>query len=243
MTRWHSSRMPHPVMRLSAYLFLALSLTAIACADLPESDDPEALGLGGEDDKADSATLSTYYTIERDTRRCVAPLCGGWWVARVNQASTKCIGGKYEPACYVFDVDASALGLSDEELANFQGSLGSRVLLRGKLVKTTFEGFGSIGTFRASEGWMAPTDATPSGTFYQVTDSGIRCITTPCFSLTERKLNSTKKAVNITDLIADELVLDAAYTGLGQGAVIVAGFNEGTTLEITQAFQRVVAKQ
>lgn len=45
-----------------------------------------------------------------------------------------------------------------------------------------------VGVLVASEGWYPGSDVEPTGTFYKVTDLGIRCVKAPCFSLKARAL-------------------------------------------------------
>ena len=78
-----------------------------------------ALSNGAGEARADSlSATSTYHQIHRDLRRCVFPLCGGYFVRRVNHRLTRCANGVYRAACYVAEADWSPLGLSDDELSD-----------------------------------------------------------------------------------------------------------------------------
>src|SRR5260370_23237107 len=44
---------------------------------------------------------STFYSLRRDLRRCVSPLCGGYFVKRVNMSSTRCANGRFMSECYL----------------------------------------------------------------------------------------------------------------------------------------------
>src|SRR5262249_12358383 len=49
------------------------------------------------------STLSaagTFYSVKQDFRRCVAPACGGLFVAALNQDETLCADGQLSDECY-----------------------------------------------------------------------------------------------------------------------------------------------
>ena len=66
----------------------------------------------GKDDGL--ASTSTYYALRRDFRRCIAPICGGYWVKRVNYTSTRCLDGRYAAECYVADLDLSLIAIASK---------------------------------------------------------------------------------------------------------------------------------
>jgi hypothetical protein len=76
--------------------------------------------------------------------------------------------------------------------------------------------------------WVAASDkGVNEGVAVLVKDSGIRCITAPCPSLMEMKLNSNLSAT-ITDLDleasgATAEVIDRGFNGIYDGGVIVVG--------------------
>src|SRR5262249_35428299 len=141
-----------------------------------------------------------------DTRACPAPSCGGYWVTRANKSTTKCADGSYASSCYAADLDLSRLALSSAEETKLLNSIGNDgdetgVVIRASLTKTTIASHPDLGLLKATEAWRAPSAGTVSvgSTFYKVTDSGIRCITTPCASEKAAKLNISSSK-NITDL-------------------------------------------
>ena len=117
-----------------------------------------------------------------------------------------------------------------------------------------YDGRGILGHLAASEVWLGVTDTTAEGTFTQVTDSGIRCITTPCCNtLHEAKLNSFLSA-DLSEIYLDgtgateEQKNDAYATLYAETGLIVSGyrywFYDGDWQAgryITQFFQPVVA--
>lgn len=188
----------------------------------------------GEEQVSDqSAELShdqyTFYSVRQDYRRCVSPLCGGLWVSRVNRANTKCADGTWASECYVAEADLSALALPEPQNSDLQSVVrGGRVILRGDIVKRKFSGFGKLGVFEASEVWEPATSAEPNGKFFRVTNTGVRCITSPCPSFHEAKLNSSvERNLASIDLgqigASDEAINDAYEATTTQDGILVAG--------------------
>jgi uncharacterized protein DUF6748 len=127
------------------------------------------------------SVTSTFYTVRADLRRCISPMCGGYFVKRVNLPTTRCANGRYMAQCYVAAIDWN--GQHEVE--------AGKALLRGNVIAKTYERFGNLGAFRVAESWQAISDSQPQGTFYRVRDRGLRCITHPCPTHHEAKLNST----------------------------------------------------
>src|SRR5687767_8167105 len=55
---------------------------------------PEPLAGSGE-----------YFLVRQDVRRCISPLCGGYFVKRVNQSRTRCANGRWMRECYVGEIE------------------------------------------------------------------------------------------------------------------------------------------
>src|SRR6266850_739089 len=127
------------------------------------------------------SSTSTFYTVRADLRRCIAPMCGGYFVKRVNLPLTRCPNGRSLPECYVAEIDWNGQPQVDAGLA----------LLRGSMMAKTYGRFGNLGVLRVTESWQAVSNSRPTGTFYRVRDRGVRCITFPCPTHHEAKLNST----------------------------------------------------
>jgi len=222
---------------------LSLAVLTPACApDASETDQLESGTEGDVDGKSDSTGRYGYYQARQDFRKCVSPICGGWYIHRVNATSTKCADGKYAAECYVASIDLSSANVSVDL---------STAVVRGSIKQTTFGSFGKLGTLVASEAWESATSQSASGIFYRVTDSGIRCIKAPCPSLNEAKLNSSAavraisgldfSAVDATD---DQITAAWGATSDGDG-LLVAGTNHGarpSTLDASQFWIRVTAK-
>jgi hypothetical protein len=204
---------------LTFSLFLA---SAAGCGGALNTDDPELLGADGKEDGIGST--STYYSVSPDMRRCASPMCGGYFVSRVNQTLTTCADGQRSATCYVAALDFAALGLTDAESKQLYNLASAKqALFRGHLVQKRYATAGTFGVLKVTEGWQAASDDAPTGSFYALTDSGIRCFTTPCSSLHEGKLNSTVGG-NIADLVGS--FGDKAASAYAQyGRILAAGTN------------------
>ncbi|MCC6749273.1 MAG: hypothetical protein IT371_16540 [Deltaproteobacteria bacterium] len=219
-----------------------------------DQDQLEADALTGADGKDDSLySTSTYFSVRRDFRKCMSPLCGGYFVKRLNRTTTRCHDGVYAAECYAAELELSALGLSASDAASFEAEVASgRGLLRGRVVAHTYgSGGGSwvLGQFKASEGWRAASANAPTGIFRRMTDNGIRCIKAPCFNLHGPRLNSTLTMdFSALDLRAagatPEQLQKANEALLTRDGVIVAGLarttrDGGRTMVGSQFYLRV----
>ena len=152
-------------------------------------------------------------------------MCGGFFVSRVNFTKTKCSDGVLRDRRYVSELDFTAIALPPTRLAR-ELEVGAPVGAAAAVLKATFEpkqyGSGvSSAILRVSEVWSAGSSNAPTGTFYKVTDRGIRCITAPCPSLRQAKLNAAS-STNITGLELSASGLTATeqakvFTALDEG--------------------------
>lgn len=118
----------------------------------------------------------TYFTIKPDFRRCVAPICGGWFVNAVNRKMFKCLDGTVKKECYVGTEKINIPGLSNAVLAELRQAMGeSKILIQGHLSNAI-----AYGVLEINNAWLSASDQSPDGKFVNVTDNGIRCITEPC---------------------------------------------------------------
>jgi hypothetical protein len=149
----------------------------------------------------------------------MSPLCGGYFVKRVNQSRTRCANGRRMSECYVAEIDWQGQPEVDP----------GKALLRGDVTARRFPRFGNLGEFRVSESWQSPTGGSATDTFYRVRDRGVRCITHPCLTHSATKLgsNSTRNIAGV-DLAAGgatgEAISEAAAAMTRAEGVIVAGY-------------------
>lgn len=172
---------------------IALGACTPAVEDELAAEDPTELS----DAKADESGNYTYYTVARDLRRCAAPMCGGFWVARVNRTTTKCSDGSYQAQCYVADVDWAKLGLGEPALDRVQSN--GALLVRATIGKKTWGTIGSFGQLRPTEAWLGQGPGPADGVYVKIENTGVRCSAAPCPSWREIKLNGSGTA-NLAEL-------------------------------------------
>ena len=187
-----------------------LSLAACSGGDTHAASDPASASGNGADpalatltrdllpSDEQSTETSSYLRLRRDLRRCAAPLCGGFFVERVNRLTTVCADGTRNAECYVAELDFAALGLGAESVARVEAEPES-VLLRGDIVSQSSE-LGEVGRLVVSEAWQGHPGTTPSGAFLRARNDGIVCITSPCLSFSVELLNSRLPPVSVADI-------------------------------------------
>jgi hypothetical protein len=228
--------------RVLASLFAFAVLTG-GCAVSSEHDDEGSVDA----DEAAASTTPSFYAVRQDYRRCMYPMCGGVWYRKLNNAETRCLDGGKAAECYAANFDTSAIkGVVDP----------STPILYLATVKAERINVGRWARLVATEAWKSLTAFEPKESigadprFYSVKDNGIRCITTPCFSLDAKRVNlSAKLTLSGLDLTgiagATTEQLDAATVGLEHG-IVVFGSVKGTltvgrSITATQAYVKVVA--
>ena len=174
-------------------------------------------------------TRDSYLIVTRqDFRKCAYPMCGGYFVKAVNKPLTRCADGTLQKECHAVQLNARALGWTDEQRAAFDAQFAQgQALVRGVLEPAP-AGFYTADQLTITEAWSAQVKNKPMGTFYGVKSTGIVCITTPCPSLAATKLNVVSKPVNpsldLTASGADDATLQAAYEALGtKTGILTAG--------------------
>ena len=199
-------------------IVVALGLFGCGAPDVDPGAADDGTELSQADDKADGvSSVSTYFWARRDLRKCASPMCGGYFVQRVNKLSTKCVDGVYRESCYVAQIDFGAL----ED--------GGADLLRGTLGKSPTNSFG---LFTATEAYVGAyahsfSDELPSKAFYRVTDRGLRCAKAPCPQYHRAKLNqsyaSNFDGLDLSQAGADDAQQASAYEALYSGGLYASG--------------------
>lgn len=179
----------------------------------------EALTLG------QAKTVTQYYALRRDVRRCAFPLCGGYWAALVNGAPTICADGSEAAECYVAELTLpGGVAFADADIVHGQLEL-----------KNYPEPDLTVGVLRADGVFGSVLGVTTSRKVFALAyDSGIRCIRAPCPSIGVARLNSEAPGVNTSELTfsapdaESRAALEEAYSEefsrlsvLGQGAVML----------------------
>lgn len=177
-------------MNLRNQLVVGLLLLASGCGVAAVEVDGEEELLA--DDSAElSTTKDTYLIARRDMRRCVSPMCGGWWVKDLNSTMQEryVSGFDFSESSLPSSAHDTVNGSPDHELVVF-GRLGpkeNRFNTRTLLVKLAYRG-------------MPGKTFSETDKFYGVFPSRIVCITTPCANLQTTRLNRTTGHVMATDL-------------------------------------------
>lgn len=228
------------------YRFSSLLLSALLV--LPSVHGCSAPADGDDDAASDVEALTTtgsFIVTRRDTRRCAAPTCGGVYVKRVNASTTRCLDGATRSDCYVGVLDLNAVPGAESEKASLEAGKG---VLEGALVGTA--GTPNVATLKASAAWVGVSGATPVGSFYKVSDSGLRCITTPCPTFKVATVNGSARR-NVETLTLSRTVPAASAAqqsaarvdASGLGGILVASTSAASskTLVASEFYRRVVA--
>jgi hypothetical protein len=250
-------------IRFATLCSLSLLLLALvpACAadglSTDEADELASESVRDDGGKADAfAPNGLFYSIRRDFRKCASPMCGGFFIKRVNYSNTKCADGKMKAECYVATMDTSGLVLTDEELGPVMGQIESGwALVRAKQTQVNYPNVGKFGHLEVLDAYLAATEAGYTGTVREVYDNGVRCIAAPCFSYDADRLNYNSylplSDVDLSGANAGAEREAAAYELLAGGkAVIIAGTThvvhnagpagDGRVMEATQFWTRAV---
>lgn len=167
---------------LLAVLFIGCGVTEAELNDVGGESSEELGELG--------TSTRSYVVFRRDMRRCVAPLCGGFWVHDVNRANLN------EQYVSGFDFSKSNLAGLPEHQGDVTGAPAFEVVLYGKLgpKESTF----NTRTFLVTSAWRGMPGVTftePADTFMRVKSVDLQCFAAPCPSLRASKLHSTTKTL------------------------------------------------
>ena len=155
----------------------------------PADDATEEVGASEDAITGRPSNFGYFVVTRHDARKCISPICGGFFVKRVNAATTLCADGSQQAECYVSSITLSGIGLSTQEESELRGAVESgKALVKARMYKQKFNG-NVLGVIKASEGWLGATGSAPDGTFYRVADNGLRCVKAPCPSQTAYALN------------------------------------------------------
>lgn len=218
-----SFALPLSLALLSLPLFTGCAAQTDADEDVVDIESAEAAATG-------ASNFGYFQVTRRDLRRCAAPLCGGFYVKRVNEAKTLCANGKREAECYVSAIQLNGAGLSAREEEEARAAVESgKALVKARTYKQTAMGT-TLGLLKGNEVWIGATGSEPSGTFYRAADNGMRCIKAPCPSTTAFQLNGSDShnvievKLGQTANPAGQEKLDLAAAALAtKDGIIVAG--------------------
>ena len=160
---------------------LMVAVLMMTGCGVSQSELADSTDLQGQEGAELSTTSRTYVTFTRDFRKCVSPMCGGYFVTDLNRVNAT--------AHYVSGFDFSAAGLDDATVTKaLEG--GSATILRGKLgaEDSRFH----TRPFLISDAWrgMPGVNVAAGDAFYFVASVNIQCIKAPCPSMRATKLNA-----------------------------------------------------
>ena len=196
---------------LVALLFLAIALSPTTTQSHVAA--PASTSTIEATTYAPAVQNSTFYTVRPDMRKCASPMCGGYFVKRVNQSVTRCADGRNKPECYVADIDWNRASEVEARRALIRGTLEIKGNRTGK-----------YGVLKVLEAWQSVSDGASNGEFYRVRDLGVRCIAAPCETHYEAKLNTTiSRKVAGVNLPANETSEDVYKSLTSEDGILVAG--------------------
>jgi hypothetical protein len=173
---------------------------------------------------APTADKSAYYTIRQDVRRCASPMCGGYFVRRANNQRMKCGNQRNALDCYVAEIDWNG---------NPKVEPG-KALLRGEIVDGVKSRAGKFDRLRVLESWEGGGSKNATNEFYRVRDLRINCITHPCMTHHEARLNSTfERDIAGIDLnkagASDAIIQEAVQAMRSDEGILVSGSHRRET--------------
>jgi hypothetical protein len=215
-------------MRLPVVIGALVVLASLAAASAATAHSPHG--------------VSTFFEVRRDARLCPSPACGGWFVSRVNRSMTDCAPRRTARECYVAELELGLLRLSAAERASLERALATgRALLRGSIVPLP-----RTNRWRrllVLEGWVGYGKGTARQPIRRLEDNGVRCVTTPCFSLHASVLNGTAhedvSGIDLDNTGAPRSVVERALNSLTTTSVLAAG----PTLPADDGGRAVVAQR
>jgi hypothetical protein len=169
-----------------------------------------------------------HFSVTRDARKCISPLCGGWWVQAVNEALTRCADGSWARACYVAALDTSRVRGDFTEFDNSHNNLAF-----GRVERQNYPGFGNLGELVVTDAWYGADSGGFSTGFgpewSAVWDNGIRCVTSPCYSTDQEFLNTgatgNLSGLDLSAVAADQAEMDLARWLWANDRLLAAGQN------------------
>ncbi len=217
------------MLRLSMFAALVASVTPACTTDVPNDELAGESPDDGEAGKGDAVDAFGFFNVDPDVRACSFDArCGGFFVSRPNRSTTICGRGQIDARCYVDSLDWSGTGLPDSVALEYENRLraGEELILKGDIVPDAAD---RGATFAVTQVWLprSPTGVV-EGVAVLAKDNGIRCITAPCPSLTEFRVNSNRFA-DITDIDfslsgADDRAIELAGHALFEDGVLVFGY-------------------
>ncbi len=150
-----------------------------------------------------SSTKDTFILVRHDMRKCISPLCGGYWVRDLNSTMQD---------RYVSALDLTGSSVPEEQRDRVTSAPDNELVVFGRLGpkenKFNTRTLTVLDAYRGLPGVQyAATDK-----FYGVFPTKIACITTPCANLQATRLNRTTGHTMATEVRVDR-ALKAMVSG------------------------------
>ncbi len=173
--------------------------------------------------KVNTSGDAQYFTARPDYRKCVSPLCGGYFVKAVNKKLTYCADGTRQSECYVASINYGAGTLAHEQSFSNRTPL----LLLGSISSAEFASFGKLGVFTAKAAYKSATQTSATERFFSIENNGIVCISSPCFSYDQNILNSNSRTISLSNINLEKTgasaeLIQEAQTLLANGETLLA---------------------
>jgi hypothetical protein len=215
-----------------AAVVLLLAGCGVSTAELDDLD-PGTSEVDGEL----SSTRDTYLLARKDQRRCVSPMCGGYWVRDLNSTMQEryVSGFDFSESSLTADQQSMVTSASDEEVVLLArlGARETRFGTRPLLVKRAFRGMPGK-RFGAGD------------TFYGLLPVRVVCQSSaPCAYLSTTRLNRTTGHAMTTDVDAsaalaahvdDQWLLSRVFSGKTVLAGRIVRQGGHVTLAASQVF-------
>jgi hypothetical protein len=188
-----------PMKKLIAILMLGLAACGGPVGEVGD-ESADAISADGL-----STTRDTYIRVRRDYRRCVSPMCGGYWASDLNSTAQE---------RYVSGLDFAGSVLDNEVQADIFNAGEGEVVLFGRLGAREAR-FGTR-PFMVTEAYrgMPGVSVAAGDKFYGLAQNEIFCIRAPCPSIGVRLLNRAAGQPSATDLSVKRALqpfVDAAW--------------------------------
>jgi hypothetical protein len=194
-----------------------------------------------------------YRFVRADLRMCPSPDCGGMYVRLLNTKRSLCTDGRWLSSCYAGMLDLDGLGLDPAVADAFQQRfVAQQAVVRGVLEEQAF-GDRTVPVLRATEAWDLVDGSNPKLLgYFRVASSGIVCITEPCDSLTQQRLNTARSrplagidfgfsGASREDIAEAEQLLDGdGVVVAGQHEVVSGPAGTGLALRVRRLYLPVV---
>jgi hypothetical protein len=224
--RQTARRHPRPTLRPAPGTW-GLALAALLAPAAGMAQSVQAAQTPPTPQMTEVAVAEAVLAVTRvDARKCMYPLCGGYFVKAVNAALTRCADGTMAKECHAVELDTRKLGWTPEQQSAFEDALvKGQALVTGALTPQP-RGLSTGEVLEVSQGWQGQGRHKPQGTFFGVRSTGIVCVRAPCPSIEAVVLNTLKAPsypeVNLSASGASKSAIEAAWKAVGTRTGIIA---------------------